>query len=130
MFRADTSGLTIFFTFVNILKGRGFRMTNQVRGPRVAYRIRKKLRRALQYLADGRSLREAAALTRMSAQGLKAAIQKPHVLALMAEGDRGHQRELVPKVVSTFERVTDVRLRQLRPRSRPAMGDGSPPCPR
>ena len=104
-------------------------MTNQVRGPRGTYRIRKKLRRALQYLADGRSLREAAALTRMTAQGLKVAIQAPHVLALVSEGDRGQQPELVPKMVSTFERVTDLRLRQLRPRSRPATGDGSMPYP-
>jgi|SRR5262245_29018497 len=86
-------------------------MTNQMRGPRT-YRIRKKLLRALQHLADGRSVREAAALTRMTTQGLKVAIQAPHVLALVAEGDCGQGP--LPKVVSTFERVTDLRLRQLR----------------
>ena len=89
-------------------------MANQVRGPRGAYKLRKKLRRALQHLADGGSLREAAALTRMTAQGLKVAIQAPHVLAFVGEGDLG-QRPL-PKAVSTFERVMELRLRQ-------------PPCP-
>src|SRR5262245_13700572 len=95
-------------------------MTNQVRGPRGKYKLRKKLRRALQHLADGRSLREAAALTRMTTQGLKVAIQAPDVLALLGEGDRGQRSGLLPKVVSTFERVTDLRLRQRRRRSRPA----------
>ena len=115
---AFTSGLTIFFTFVNIVKRRGYGMTIQMRGPRT-YRIRKKLLRALQHLANGRSLRETAALTRMTVRGLKVAIQKPHVEALLAEFDRGQGSGLLPMVVSTFERVTDLRLRQQR-RSGPA----------
>ena len=93
-------------------------MTNQMRGPRT-YRIRKKLLRALQHLADGRSVREAAALTRMTTQGLKVAIQAPDVLALLGEGDRGQRSGLLPMAVSTFERVTDLRLRHQR-RSGPA----------
>jgi hypothetical protein len=68
---------------VNILGTTELWMTIQVRGPRGPYKLRKKLRRALQYLAYGRSLREAAALTRMTAPGLKVAIQKPHVLAFV-----------------------------------------------
>jgi len=108
----DPSGLTEFFTFVNNLERLELRMTNQVRGPRGTYKVRAKLRRALRHLADGRSLREAAALARMTAQSLKLALRKPHVLALLDEGDPGHR--LLPKVVSTFERVTDLRLRQLR----------------
>jgi hypothetical protein len=94
-------------------------MTNQIREPRRTYKLRKKLLRALQHLADGRSLREAAALTRMTTQGLRAAIQKPHVEALLAESHRGQGLGLLPVVVSTFERVTDLRLRQQR-RSGPA----------
>jgi hypothetical protein len=104
---------------VNILGTTELWMTNQVGGPRGPYKLRKKLRRALQHLAYGRSLREAAALTRMTVQGLKVAIQKPNVLALLDEGDRGHRPELLPKAVSTFERVTDFRLRQPLPPARP-----------
>jgi hypothetical protein len=88
-------------------------MTNQMRGPRT-YKIRKKLLRALQHLADGRSLREAAALTRMTAPGLKVAIQKPHIEALLAGFDRRQKSWLMPMAVSTFERVTDLRLRKQR----------------
>ena len=87
--------------------------TNQMRGPR-RYRIRKKLLRAVQHLAEGRSLREAAALAQMTARGLELAIRKPNVEALLAEFDRGQESGLLPLVVSTFERVTHLRLRQLR----------------
>jgi len=111
-FSSKKSDLTKFFTFVNILERREFGMTNQMREPRGPYKVRKKLLRALQHLADGRSLAEAAALTRMTVQGLKVAIHRPRVLAFLGEGDQG-QRPL-PKVVSTFERVTDLRLRQRR----------------
>jgi hypothetical protein len=92
-------------------------MTNHVPqqpGPRGSYRLRKKLRRALQHLADGRPLQEAAALARMTASGLKVALRKPHVLALVGENARAQQSGLLPKAVSTFERVMDSRLRQPR----------------
>jgi hypothetical protein len=92
-------------------------MTNQVqlrrRGPRGTYRLRKKLRRALQHLADGRPLPEAAALARMTAPSLRVALRKPHVLAFFGEDACAEQSRLLPKAVSTFERVMDLRLRQL-----------------
>jgi len=65
-------------------------------------------------LADGRPLQEAAALARMTASGLKVALRKPHVLALVGENARAQQSGLLPKAVSTFERVMDSRLRQPR----------------
>jgi hypothetical protein len=90
-------------------------MTNQVqlrqRGP---YRLRKKLRRALQHLADGRPLPEAAALARMTAPSLRLALLKPHVQAFLGEDTRARQSRLLPKALSTFERVMDLRLRRCR----------------
>jgi hypothetical protein len=102
-----------FFYLLEYFETTGVRMTNQMRGPRT-YRIRKKLLRALQHLADCRSLREAAALTQMTAPGLKVAIQKPHVEVLLAGFDRGRESGLLPMAISTFERVTDLRLRKQR----------------
>jgi hypothetical protein len=87
----------------------------QQHGPRGSYRLRKKLRRALQHLTDGRSLEEAAALVRMTAPGLKVALRKPHVLALFEEKAHAQQSGLLPKAVLTFERVMDSRLRQPMP---------------
>jgi hypothetical protein len=87
--------------------------TSQMRGPRT-YRIRKKLFRALQHLTDGRPLSEAAALARMTPLGLKRALRKPHVEALLAEFDGGPGCGSLPMVVSTFERLMDLRLRQQR----------------
>jgi hypothetical protein len=84
------------------------------RGPRGTYRLRKKLRRALQHLADGRPLPEAAALARMTTGGLKIALRKPHVLALIEEDARALRFGLRPKAVSTFERVMCLRLRAVR----------------
>jgi hypothetical protein len=91
-----------------------FEMTNHVqRGPRGPYKIRKKLERALRHLADGRRFSEAAALSRMTTQGLRVALQKPNLLALVAENARAP----VPKAVLTFERVMDLRLREPLPRT-------------
>ena len=92
-------------------------MTNHVpelrqRGPRGPYNLRKKLRRALWHLTEGRPLPEAAALARMTAQSLRVALRKPHILALVGE----HPRVPLSKAVSAFERVTALRLSQpLRP---------------
>jgi hypothetical protein len=89
-------------------------MTNHMqRGPRGPYKLRKKLQRAVQHLADGRPLSEAAALSRMTTQGLTAALQRPNLLALVAENARAP----LPKAVLTFERVMDSRLRQRLPRT-------------
>jgi hypothetical protein len=77
------------------------------RGERGAYKLGKKLRRALQHLTDGRPLPEAAALARMTPQGLKVALRKPHVLALVSEDARARLSGLLPKACATIEKVMD-----------------------
>ena len=67
------------------------------RGPRGSYNLRKKLRRALQHLNDGRPLPEAAALARMTTGGLKIALRRPQVLALVGEGARARSSRFLPK---------------------------------
>jgi hypothetical protein len=49
---------------------------------------------------------------RMTVSNLKVALRKPHVLALVGENARAQQSGLLPKAVSTFERVMALRLRQ------------------
>jgi hypothetical protein len=75
--------------------------------PRGNYRLGGKLRRALQFLTDGRPLPEAAALARMTPQGLRIALRKPHILAILSEDARARLSGLLPKACSTVERVMD-----------------------
>jgi len=77
------------------------------RGPRGPNRLGKKLKRALQHLTNGRPLAEAATLAHMSPQGLRLALRRPQLLSLMSEDARARLTGLLPKAVSTVERVMD-----------------------
>ena len=77
------------------------------RGPRKPYRLGGKLKRALGHLTDGRGLVESALLAKMSPQGLRAALRKPHVMALVTEDARARLTGLLPKAASTVERILD-----------------------